>query len=264
MTLSSIPSPAPWAVVTGASNGIGRAIAEEIAATGQPLVLVARDRNNLTELAAHLGSTAGVATRVVVADLSAPAGVASLVESTADLEVDTLVAAAGFGTAGDFLAIDGATELSMIDLNCRAVVELTRAYAAPMVERGRGTIVLFSSILAFQGVARSATYAATKGFVQVFGEGLKLELAPSGVDVIVTAPGPVATGFADRADMETGGAAAPRAVARATMRRIGKTTTVRPGARSLLLGTALRLLPRSLSSRVLSSVMSGFISHRAA
>ena len=239
-------------------------MARQIAAQGQHVVLVARTPERLGEVAERIRRSTAVDVRIVSADLARRDGIATLLESTADLTVETLVAAAGYGTAGGFLDIDSEAELTMVDLNSRAVVEITRAYAEAMVERGTGTIVLFSSIVAFQGVARSTTYAATKAFVQVFGEGLRMELAPSGVDVIITAPGPVDTGFAARADMSIGGAADPEAVARATLRRVGRATTVRPGARSLLLGTALRLLPRSLASRVMSSVMSGFVSHRTA
>jgi uncharacterized protein len=178
-----------WAVVTGASDGIGRAMATDLAARGASLVLVSRRRASLEALAQELHERLKARCLVVAVDLAHPDGSVTVKANTANLDVGTLVAAAGFGTSGPFIHNQIATELDMIDVNCRAVVELAHDFGRRFAERKRGAIVLMSSLLAFQGVPRATTYAATKAFIQTFAEGLRIELRPYGVDVIAAAPG---------------------------------------------------------------------------
>jgi short-subunit dehydrogenase len=142
----------PWAVVTGASNGIGRAFARELAASGLNVVLAARRRSVLEQLAMELASDWHVACDVVAVDLSDPAGPGALLAATQARDVGLFVAAAGFGTSGPFLDSPLTSELEMIDVNCRAVAALGYGYGRRFAERGRGGIVLMSSLLAFQGV----------------------------------------------------------------------------------------------------------------
>ncbi len=253
----------PWAVVTGASSGIGGALARRLAADGLHLVLVARRRDLLHDLAAELSGRHGVDTRVVAADLAQPSGVDALVAATADLDVGLLVAAAGFGTSGPFLGADPDAELAMLDVNCRAVLVHALHFGRRFAARGRGGLVLLGSIVGYQGVPRAAHYAATKAYVQALGEALHLELAPRGVDVLVSAPGPVASGFAARADMRMGAAMRPDAVARATLDALGRRGTVVPGALSKLLTYSLAPLPRWGRSRILALVMRGMTRHQA-
>jgi uncharacterized protein len=245
-----------WAVVTGASDGIGRQMAGLLAAAGIDVVLVARREATLEAIAAELHAAHGVATLVVAVDLATPGGVATVLSATEHLDVALLVAAAGYGTAGAFLGQDVDTELDMIAVNVRAVTAITHDFGQRFVARGRGGIVLFGSLLGFQGAPGSATYAATKAFVQSFGEGLRRELAPHGVDVLVAAPGPVHTGFAARATMSMSSAADAEDVACATLRALGgRGTTVRPGGRAKLLGYGLGSLPRGLRVRMLQTIM---------
>ncbi len=145
----------------------------------------------------------------------------------------------------------------MIDLNCRSLTELAHPLAKKMTVRGRGGMIFLSSIVAFQGVAGSTTYAASKAFVQSFAEGLAIELKPFGVDVLSSAPGPVATGFAERANMQMGSAASPMNVAIATLKALGNARTIRPGFQSKLLGYGLATLPRRIRSMILTQVMTG-------
>lgn len=252
----------PWALVTGASDGIGREIAVQLAEAGLHLVLVARRREILESLAGDLASRSGVEARVVAADLGRPEGVETVVSATADLDVGLLVAAAGFGTSGPFLASDLTTELEMVDVNCRAVAALSHHFGQRFARRGCGGLVLMSSIVAFQGVPRSANYAATKAYVQSLAEGLRSELARYGVDVLASAPGPVHSGFAERAGMQMGKALSPDAVARGTLAALGRRGTVRPGWLSKLLGGSLALLPRWGRVRIMTAVMGGMTRHR--
>jgi uncharacterized protein len=253
----------PWAVVTGASDGIGRAVARELAAAGVHLVLAARRKDVLDALGAELSARHGVETRCVGVDLSERAGVEALLAGTLDLDVGLLVAAAGFGTSGAFLESSVETELVMIDVNCRAVAALSHAFGRRFVARGRGGLVLLSSLVAFQGVPRAANYAATKAYVQSLAEGLRIELAPQGVDVVASAPGPVHSGFGARASMRMSLAQSPEEVARGTLAALGRWGTVRPGFLARFLELSLALLPRWGRVRMMGVVMRGMTNHHA-
>lgn len=179
----------PWALVTGASSGIGRACAEQLAASGLHLVLVSRRADVLRRLAADLGRDHGMQARVLAADLAQPAGIDAVLGATADLDVGLLVAAAGFGTAGPFLDAGLPEQLEMLDVNCRAVLTLTHAFARRMATRPDGAgIVLLASLVGRQGAPNAAHYAATKAYVQALGEGLHVELAAHRIDVVTATP----------------------------------------------------------------------------
>jgi short-subunit dehydrogenase len=251
-----------WAVVTGASDGIGRAMAIELAARGVSLLLVARRHDRLEAIATELRGQFGTRCRVVSADLGNSGGIDAVMAEAAELDVGTLVAAAGFGTSGSFIRNQISTELEMVDVNCRAMVALAHYFGRRFAERKRGAIVLMSSLLAFQGVPRASNYAATKAFVQTFAEGLRIELRPHGVDVIASAPGPVRSGFEARANMRLGQAADPSVVANHTLDALGRKTTVRPGGLAKLLEAALNPLPRNGRVRIMQAVMAGITRHQ--
>jgi uncharacterized protein len=254
----------PWAVVTGASEGIGREFAHELAARGLHLVLVARRRPLLDALAAQLHAAHGIRCRVIAADLGQAQAVQSLAEATQDLDVGLLVAAAGFGTSGPLIEAPLAAELDLVAVNCSALLASSWHFARRFVERGRGGLVLMSSLLAFHGTPRAANYAASKAYVQSLAEGLRVELAAHGVQVVASAPGPVQSGFAARAGMRMSAALRPDQVARDTLDALGRRTTVRPGGLSKLLGWSLALLPRWGQVKVITAVMRGMTAHQHA
>lgn len=245
----------PWAVITGASDGIGRAIAGHAAADGLHVVLAARSAGKLEELAAELSRTHGVQARVVPVDLSRPDGAPTLLEAIDDLDVGLAVLAAGFGTIGPLADASTADELEMIAVNVTAGAHLSAAFARRMVNRGRGGLVVFGSVLGWQGVPGQANYSATKAYVQALAEGLHRELKPQGVDVLCVAPGPVHTGFAARAGMTLRSATTPDVVARATWAALGKRVTVVPGFQAKVMTGALKTLPRGARSAILGRVM---------
>jgi short-subunit dehydrogenase len=247
----------PTALITGASDGIGRAFAQNLAAQGFDLVLVARRETVLQALAIQIAAAHGVKVQIIAADLSDRSAVADLLAGTADQPIGLLVAAAGFGSIGPFLKQDLASEVNMVDVNCRSIVELTRGMAARMAKTGQGGIILFGSLVGFQGVPGSATYAATKGFVQGFAEALAVELRPEGLSVLSVAPGPVGTGFAARAGMQMGRAETPETVARVALAALPGGGTVRPGFLAKLLGWSLATMPRWGRVRVLGLIMRG-------
>jgi short-subunit dehydrogenase len=176
------------AVVTGASSGIGAEFARALARRGHELVIVARRRDRLEQLAQELGSA-----HVVECDLAAEPQ--SLVRAVAELglTVDLLVNNAGFGTWGRFAELDPEKEAEQVRLNCEAVVVLTRAFVPGMVERGRGGIINVASTAGMQPLPYEAVYAATKAFVRSFTAALRVELRGTGVNVLNVDPGPVDT-----------------------------------------------------------------------
>jgi short-subunit dehydrogenase len=254
----------PTAVITGSSDGIGRAFAVELAEQGFDLILVARRDNVLLDLARDLKARFGVDVRVLALDLSDPAAVPKLLAFTEDTPVGLVVAAAGFGSVGAFLDQDAASEMNMVDLNCRSVVELSYGFGLRMAVQKRGGIVLFGSLLGFNGAPLSATYAATKGFIQSFAEGIAVEMRPLGVNVLSVAPGPVGTGFAARAGMQMGKAATPEMVARSALAALGRRTTVRPGFLAKFLGWSLAMLPRWVRVQVMGVIMKGMMGKKTA
>lgn len=245
----------PWAVITGASDGIGRAIAQRAAAEGINVVLAARSETKLRDLATELQSANSIEARVVAVDLSDPAGPRELLDAVSDLDIGLAVLAAGFGTTGALADSDAADEREMIGVNVTAVAELAQAFARQMSVRGRGGIVLFGSLLGWQGVAGQANYSATKAYVQSLAEGLRRELKPHGVDVLCVAPGPVYTGFAARAGLTFSFGTTPEVVARTAWDQLGRRTTVVPGVQARLLTGALKILPRSARSLILGRAM---------
>lgn len=244
-----------WAVVTGASDGIGREIALRLAALGLNVVLVARREDALSRLAGKIESMGGRAL-VLPFDLAGPGSAAKLEEASAALDPGILIHCAGFGSGGDFLDAGLPDELAMLDVNCRAVLELTHRFARRFTARGRGALVLLSSIVAFQGVARSANYAATKAYVQSLGEALAQELRPAGVQVLTAVPGPTDSGFAARARMRLGATDSARTVAVDIVDALaaGKSKVV-PGRLGKLLFYALMTAPRSLRVLIMKRIM---------
>lgn len=251
-----------WAVVTGASSGIGRAIAEKLARGGLNLVLVARSRDVLEETAASFRARDGVEVRVVCLDLAAGTADKELESACEDLDVGLLVAAAGFGTSGSFLDANSARETEMLAVNCRAILSQRLYFGQKFARRGRGGMILLSSIVGFQGMPYAAHYAATKAYVQTLAEALNRELAPFGVDVLAAAPGPTDSGFAQRAGMRMGKALQPEEIAQPILDALGRKTTVLPGFLSKLLVYSLVPLPRRARIRIMGSVMSGMTKHR--
>jgi uncharacterized protein len=252
----------PWAIVTGASSGIGREIAFRLAASGLNVVLVARNQEALERIAADLSTQYGVETNVIAADLSEQEAIERIEGSTRQLDVGMIVLAAGFGTSGLFLDAALEQELEMLNVNCRALMLLSWHFGRRFAQQRRGGIILMSSIVGFQGMPHAAHYAATKAYVQTLAEALHVELSPFGVDVLASAPGPTNSSFAARAGMQMGAALNPADVARSTLHALGRKVTVLPGSLSKLLVYALAPLPRLMRVRIMGQVMRGMTKHQ--
>ncbi len=254
----------PWALVTGASSGIGKALCKQLAAKGMDIILSGRNTATLLPLSDSLEEEYDITTEEVVADVSSIPEVYQLVETIRDIPIGLFVASAGFGTSGLFKDADLENEIKMLKVNSLALMMLTHFFARKFAEQKRGGIILMSSIVGFQGTPNAAHYGATKAYVQSLGEGLYHELKPYGVDVIAAAPGPVNTGFAKVANMKMGNALSPEEVAPAIVKALGKRATVFPGKLTKLLVFGLRTVPRWGKVRIMKMVMKGMTKHQNA
>jgi short-subunit dehydrogenase len=186
----------PLALVTGASGGIGAALARELAQHGHDLVLAARSVAPMEALAAELRAR-GAAATVIAADLAKPGAAATLAVEIAGrgLAIDTLVNNAGLGAAGRFDRCDPARIGEILQVNIVALTELTRLLLPGMIARGHGRVMLVASVAAFQPGPRMAAYFASKAYVLSLGEALAYELRGTGVSVTTLCPGATATDF---------------------------------------------------------------------
>ena len=245
----------PYALVTGASEGIGRAIAEELAKSGVNVLLVARREDLLNQLAHRLEKQYGVLCPVICADLSKLEEIDSLFSITDHLEIGLVVCNAGFGTAGNFLNSDLKTEMDMLNVNCAALTKMAHHMGNQLKVRGRGGLILVSSILAMQGVPRSAHYAATKAYVHALGEALQEEWKVTGLDLLIVAPGPVAPGFAARSKMQLGKAATPTVVALESLAALGRRKVIHPGWLAKVMAFSLSTAPRWIRVKIMGAIM---------
>jgi uncharacterized protein len=188
-----------WALVTGASAGIGSALATELAAGGANLVLTARRKARLDELARSLATNHKIQVEVFSADLAQPNAAEQIFAFThgRNLEIELLINNAGFGAYGEFFTIDTRRLLDMVQVNCSAVVHLTRLYLPEMVKRRRGDVLILASTASFQAVPYISTYSATKAFDLFFAEGLAEEMKPFGIRVCALCPGSTESEFHD-------------------------------------------------------------------
>jgi len=186
-----------WALITGASAGIGVALAAELARGGTKLVLTARRKDRLEALAERLGSSYNVQTEAFPSDLAEPAAAEKIFAFTEEkgIQVDLLINNAGFGRYGEFPSVEKQRLLDMVQVNCAAVVHLTHFFLQGMVARRRGDVLILASTASFQAVPYISTYAATKAFDLLFAEGLAEEMRPYGIHVCALCPGSTQSEF---------------------------------------------------------------------
>lgn len=249
-----------WALVTGASAGIGVALAEELAAGGTHLVLTARRLDRLREVADGLRNKHGIQTQVVAADLSKREAPQEVFDFTKEkgLQIDLLINNAGFGQYGEVPQVETERLLDMVEVNCTAVVHLTRLFLPGMVARRSGDVLILASTAAFQAVPYISTYAATKAFDLFFAEGLAEEMKPHGIRVCALCPGSTESEFHAVAGQEafTAKNQEPAGkVARTGLRALaaGKSYVI-SGLGNYLGAHSQRLVPRRLVTRVAANM----------
>lgn len=255
--------PQGYALVTGASYGIGEEYAWQLAARGWSLILVARSQDRLAQLRTDLmNEYADIDVLCVSSDLTAPGAAAELFQKTqaANLEIALLINNAGFGAFGEFSSIDRGRQRQMLDLNIAALVELTHLYLQPMVKHGAGGVINIASVAGFAPLPYSAVYAATKAFVVSFSQALYEEARQHGVQVMVVNPGSTETNFfqvagesafANSSSMQTA-----EQVVKESLRAFDRgRRSITTGSTNRLLVLAMGLIPRSLITVVVGKKM---------
>lgn len=233
----------PVTLITGASSGIGAELARVFAAHGHELVITARREAALSALADEIAASGRPRPTIIVADLAARDAVAKIAAELAsrDLEPQHVVNNAGFGLAGAAASLDRADQLAMVDINVRALTELSLAFVDSLARHGGG-ILNVASIAGFFPGPGMAVYYASKAYVISFSEALSAELAPRGVRVTALCPGPVATGFQARAGLRAGGVGerSPLALPARRVAEIGYASFMR-GERVAIAGAGNRI-----------------------
>jgi len=249
-------------VVTGASSGIGEALARRLARDRHDLVLTARRIDRLEQLARELAAAHGIQATAIAADLARPDGPPTLVAELErrGLEVDWLVNNAGFGTAGRFDRLPLDRELEEIRLNVKAPVALTGRLLPGMVARGRGVVMNVASVAGFGPMPYTATYAATKAFLLSFSEALAVELSGTGVRVVCVCPGSTRTEFQEKAKIDASVVPSfawmsAEQVADQAVRASGRSGVLVNGTMNSLTTVFMRLAPRRLVARVAAAAM---------
>lgn len=253
------------ALITGASSGIGAVFAEQLAAQGHDLVLVARSQEKLQALSAQLISSHSINATVIVQDLlaeGAPATIFNQLE-TQGIELDLLVNNAGFGTYGELADGDLQTYLNMIQLNVSVLVDLTYKALQGMKQRRSGSILNISSTAAFQAIPYFSVYAATKSFVLSFSEALWYECQPYGVKVLGVCPGPTETqffktaAFPDAMESPPGqNLASPEEVVQEALKALeqGQSNVVTGGLTNQILVNSSRFIPREMLTKAVGNM----------
>jgi short-subunit dehydrogenase len=248
-----------WAVVTGASAGIGQAFARRLAAAKIDTVLVARRQERLAALADELAQRHGTQSRILAEDLEHDDAVERIAEQTKDLDVGILINNAGFSAAGRFERVPLDRHAAMIKVNCIAVAGLAHVFLPRMKARGRGAIVIVASAAGYQPLPLAGTYGATKAFDLMLAEALWSENRGSGVDVLGLSPGPVDTEFQAVAGETSHPGATPESVVDVALGALGRKPSVVAGGFNKARAWSVRLAPRALVARMAFGVMREFI-----
>jgi short-subunit dehydrogenase len=243
-TVKFVEQYGPWALVAGGSEGLGAAFAEALAARGLNLVLMARRQATLDEEAARLRAAHRVEVRTMSVDLASPDLASKLADATHDLDVGFVVASAAEARIARFLDLPLDYQLRALDVNCRATLMLAHLFGRRLRDRGRGGLVIMSSLAGLYGGPYCSTYAATKAFGCVLAESLAGELGPDGVDVVACVAGPTRTPTYTRNASTNLSPMEPARVVQETLAALGRTPRVVPGATNRVTSRLLTMLPR--------------------
>lgn len=250
-----------WAIVAGASQGLGAAYAQELARRGLHLVLIARRAELLQSEAKQLSEKYGVKVKPLVLDLSFPDAAEQIIYQTMDLDIGLLVYNAAFSAVGPFLEQSMENHVREIHTNVHAPLKLVYLLGQRMLQRGSGGILLMSSLSAFQGSAYISTYAATKAFNIVLAESLWEEWRQQGVDMLVCVSGAVKTpNYVSSQPVKTGGLGdmtlAPEQVVQEALDALGKQPFVIPGRMNRVASFVMRhLLPRKMTIQIMGRTL---------
>lgn len=250
------------ALITGASSGIGAALARRVARDGRAVVLVARRMDRLQELAREIERAHGVRALAIARDLARPGAANDLIADVEarGLTVDWLVNNAGFGTLGAFHQLPVERELDEIRLNVETLVELTGRCLPGMTARGRGVVMNIASLGAYGPGPYMATYVATKAFVLSFSESIAVELRGTGVEVLCVCPGFTRTEFQQKAEVDTQflpdlAWMSADTVADQAVRAVGRRSVLVNGVMNSVMASSMRFVPRGVVARMVAGLL---------
>lgn len=249
-----------WALITGATSGIGRSLAKQLAADGVNIVAVARTASALEKLAEELTAAHGVKVRALTADVSTAAGIEGLIEGVSDLEIGVLIPCAAIEGSGYFVEATPESHARMLQMDCYGPMRLTHHFGGAMAKRGKGAILLVSSLSGWMAQPYMAHYGAVKAYILALGEGLHHEMRDKGVDVAVLSPGPTDTPMAAGTGIDFASMGMvvmrPDDVAAAGLAALGRSAHAVPGFRNKMMAVMMtRLMPRWLVGRMFRWMM---------
>lgn len=245
-----------WAVITGASSGIGMEMAKIVAKIGINIVLVARDEDRLKLVQKDIEKNFNVKTKVVITNLSNNIEIENLIKQCEDLDVGLLVNSAGYAISGEFLNNSLDNELDMVSVNINAPLVLSHYFGNKMKDKRKGGIIFLSSIMAFAGASDWANYNATKAYNLLLAEGLAQELKQYNIKVLALTPGSTISGFQNRSNTKSAvGAMSAKRVAKLGLWMLGCKRTYAPGLINKLIVLSTRINPRIINSYIFSAVV---------
>ena len=250
----------PWALVTGASSGLGAEYCRQLAAEKMNIVLVARRQDRLETLASEIESAHDVTTRVITADLTTDNECTRVGRETDDLEIGLLINNAGYAVVGEYHLSDLDRQVNMTVLNCVVPVLLTNHFLPMMIERKRGGLIFLASTAGYQATASMGTYGATKAFNLMLGESLWKECRPHGVDSLAVSPGFTRTEFIDVAQIKSAGTfrvATADSVVAASLRKLGHGPSFVHGWLNKFLNFIVRISPRRAVIAITHAMLRG-------
>jgi short-subunit dehydrogenase len=248
----------PWALITGASSGIGKEFAKQLAEKGLNLILIARRQELLNALSDELEGQYSIKVKAIKADLLRPDFINQIKKETKHLDIGLLVNNAGLWKMGEYLEIPLEQELDMIDLNIKAPAILTHHFGKLLRQRGEGGIINLGSLLAYVSVPYSSVYGATKAYELSKGESLHYELSKKGVDVLTVNPGLTATEMTDSFDFShmPSDLMQPQDVAKVALNSLGKKSHVIPGFTNKVLGfLSKRIMSRDANTKLFGKLI---------
>ncbi len=247
-----------WAIVTGASSGLGADFVRQLAMKKMNIILVARRVDRMNAIAKEIENECGVKTQVIGQDLIKSDAVENIIKEVEDKEIGVLINNAGYGRPGNFHENDYDYQVEMVKLNCVAPVALTCAFIEPMVRRGKGAIIFLASTAAYQGVPFFSVYAATKSFNLFLAEGLWGEYRKQGIDIMGLSPGYTATEFHSHAQIKRAKGPSPaksEEVVELAIRKLGRRPSVVHGVINNIGVFLSRFIPRGTSAKIGGAIM---------
>jgi|TARA_B100001540_G_C15726162_1_gene605411 short-subunit dehydrogenase len=247
----------PWALITGASSGLGEHYARAIAKKGLNLILIARRKERLENLASDLTNKHSIQTHVIALDLCEEHALKKIKEATIDKDIGLVINNAGFGAKSEFLKTEADTLSKMIKLNCNVPVMLTHLFLPQLKQRKRSGIINLASVVGFQASPFMSVYGATKGFDLLFSESLSEEFSESGVDVLAVCPGSTDTEFHTIAGSEATFPMLddPKLVVMKSLKCLGKKSVYIHSAKYQILLFLNKILPRSIVAKVAKKII---------